>query len=682
MKKLKTIYKALIIFLIVSACTEEDRSLDFLENIAPPSNVAATYNLTQDNSGLVTITPTADGTTMFDVDFGDSSPIAEGIEPGKNVQHTYAEGSYNVKIIAYNSKGDAVEATQDLVVSFKAPQNLVATIENDAAVSKKVNVTATAEFAATYEFYSGETGVDQPVATANIGEALSYQYATAGTYSVKVVAMGGAIETTEYTVDFEVTEILAPIASAGTPPARNDADVISLFSDAYTDITDIDYNPNWGQQTIYTAFDLAGDAMIQYSNLNYQGIDFANNVQDASSMETLHIDIWTADATSIDIYPISSTSAEYFVTKQLVVDQWNSFEIPLSEFTDQGLVISDLKQFKFVGSGSVFIDNLYFHKPPSSGVSTLIVQDFEGAAPAFTDFGNIAPIEVVANPDTSGINSTSLTAKMVKSAGAETWAGAFFDVATPIDPVNYNKITIKTYTAKTGATVRFKMENSADNTQFHEVDATTTVANGWEELSFDISSANTAFTYDRLVIFFDFGNSGDDTVYYYDEVTLVNNTGGGSNPAVVFQDFEGTAPAFTDFGNIAPIEVVANPDASGENTTSMVAKLVKSAGAETWAGAFFDGAALDVANYSKVTVKTYSPKSGATVRFKIENSADNTQFVEVDATTSVVNGWEELTFDISSASASITYDRIVIFFDFGNSGDDSIYYYDELALTN
>ena len=30
----------------------------------------------------------------------------------------------------------------------------------------------------------------------------------------------------------------------------------------------------------------------------------------------------------------------------------------------------------------------------------------------------------------------------------------------------------------------------------------------------------------------------------------------------------------------------------------------------------------------------------------------------------------------------VTYDRVVIFFDFGNSGDDTVYFYDEFALTN
>ena len=68
MKKIKTIYKALLVLLVVIACTDE-RSLDFLDTVSVPSNVSAVYNITQDNTGLVTITPTADGATTFDVYF-------------------------------------------------------------------------------------------------------------------------------------------------------------------------------------------------------------------------------------------------------------------------------------------------------------------------------------------------------------------------------------------------------------------------------------------------------------------------------------------------------------------------------------------------------------------------------------------------------------------------------------
>ena len=377
MKKLKTIYKALIILIFVSACTEDERSLDFLDNITAPTNVAAVYNITQDNSGLVTITPTAEGAASFDITFGDGTTEPESIEAGKSVQHTYAEGNYQITIVAYNTKGDTTSATQDLVVSFLAPQNLVVTIDNDAAITKQVNISATADFATTYEFYSGEIDVDQPVATANIGEALSYQYTNAGTYAVKVIAKGGAIETTEYATDFEVTEILAPLEAA-PQPVNSQSDVISIYSDSYTNPTTIDYYPNWGQTTAYSEIEVQGNKVIQYSNITYQGIDFATNPIDASAMEFVHIDVWTAQDIDAKLSPISSGPNETAYDLELNKDQWTSFDIPISFFTDANpnLDFADLIQFKLEGvpsgEGSIFIDNLYLYKVPS-GVQTGIV---------------------------------------------------------------------------------------------------------------------------------------------------------------------------------------------------------------------------------------------------------------------------------------------------------------------
>ena len=513
MKTFKYILSLILITTLIWSCNEDNfGDTNFLDSITVPSNVAAVYSITQDNSGLVTITPTAEGASSFDVYFGDATAEPENVEAGSNVQHTYAEGSYQVKVVAYNTKGDTAEATQDLIVSFKAPQNLVVTVENDIAISKQVNITASADYAVTYEFYSGEANVTQPVATTNIGDVINYQYTAAGTYDVIVIAKGGAIETTEYTATFEVTEILAPITSAITPSPRNSADVISIFSGAYTDISDVDFNPNWGQQTVYTAFDLNGDAMIQYSDLNYQGIDFSTNVQDASSMETLHLDVWTADATSIDIYPISSSSAEFFVTKELVADQWNSIEIPLTDFTSQGLVISDLKQFKFVGAGSVFIDNFYFYKESSSPVAGVTPLTFESDFELSSFDGG--EMSIVANPDTNG-NASSMVAQLIKNAG-QPWAGSKITIPTPFD-VSNTTITAKVWSPRAGLNLLLKFEDATpwpSTVASAEITATTTVANGWEELTFDFSGISTSVDFTNLVLIMDNGTQGDGSSEY------------------------------------------------------------------------------------------------------------------------------------------------------------------------
>ncbi|KOY52289.1 PKD domain containing protein [Polaribacter dokdonensis DSW-5] len=683
MKKMKNIYKFFFLLLVVVACEEDLRDTSFADNMAPPSEVTASYAITQDNTGSVTITPTAQGAVSFEIFFGDNSDSAT-LNQGESVEHIYAEGTYQVIVAASNLAGDVVETVQQLVVSFQAPQNLVVVLENDVAVSKQVNITATADFAAMFEFNSGETGVSQPVVSGNIGETISYVYANPGTYSVVVTAKGGAIATTDFAVDFEVTEILAPTEAAPVAPARNDTDVVSIFSDVYTDVTLNELPTSWSAGN-FEATSVDSDNVWKLTTLDFLGIvtNYDTGI-DLSGMEMMHIDYWVPEGTTNELFvKIVNTvdgGEDIESLGTTVGGSWQSIDIDMTGFDGGNLANKEKITQILIDSdgiaGNVYVDNFYFYKAPSS-IVTSTVQDFEGTAPTFTVFGNIAATEVIANPDASGENTSANVAKLTKTAGSEVWAGTFFETSTPLDFNNYSKISVKTWSPKTGAQVKLKLEN-ADASVTHEVDMNTTVSNSWEELLYDFSAAPAA-DYVRVVIFFDFGNAGDDSVYYYDEINLVDDSG--VSAGLTFQDFEGTAPTFTVFGNIADTQVITNPDQSGINTTANVAQLTKTAGSEVWAGTFFEvGSALDLNNYSKISVKTWSPKSGAVVKLKLEN-ADASVTHEVDLNTSVANSWEELTYDFSAAPTG-DYVRVVIFFDFGNAGDDSVYYYDELQLKN
>jgi len=374
MKTFKYILSVMLFVAAVISCTEEEfGSDDFVSTAVAPTNVSSLFEVTQDNTGTVTITPNSEGAVYYNLYLGDGTADPIRVEQGKNLTHVFPEGTYEIKSVAYGITGLITEATNQLVVSFKAPENLVVEILNDPVITKQVNVLANADHAASFDVYYGEEGNDEPV-SANIGETASYVYQEPGTYTIRVVAMGAAIETTEYTEEFVVTEILQPLVSAPEPAIRNEADYISIYSDAYNNVADSDYNPDWGQSgqgSGYAEFDLDGDKMLNYINLSYQGIDLGS-AQDASSMEMLHIDVWTASDMSIDIFPLPEgvvPEDERFVTKTLVANEWNSFDIPMSEFTDQGLPVDNLKQFKFTGApwaeGTVFIDNLYFYKAPS-----------------------------------------------------------------------------------------------------------------------------------------------------------------------------------------------------------------------------------------------------------------------------------------------------------------------------
>ncbi len=155
---------------------------------------------------------------------------------------------------------------------------------------------------------------------------------------------------------------------------------------------------------------------------------------------------------------------------------------------------------------------------------------------------------------------------------------------------------------------------------------------------------------------------GSAAVHYFDDMTLIE--AGGATQSL--EDFEGTAPTFTGFGGTTTT-VIDNPDASGENTSVKVAESTKALGAETWAGSFFDLAApIDLMAYPSISLKTWSPAAGASIILKLENQANADENVEVSVNTTIANAWETLTFDFSGAAAG-TYDRVVLFFDFGVS---------------
>ncbi|MBG6110803.1 hypothetical protein IWX84_001685, partial [Flavobacterium sp. CG_9.10] len=86
-------------------------------------------------------------------------------------------------------------------------------------------------------------------------------------------------------------------------------------------------------------------------------------------------------------------------------------------------------------------------------------------------------------------------------------------------------------------------------------------------------------------------------------------------------DFESSTVtyAFTDFDGGAAT-VVANPQMSGINTSSKVAKMVKGAG-QPWAGSkFLMGSTVDFSTNKVFKVKVFSPVAGKKLLLKFEGA--------------------------------------------------------------
>lgn len=156
-----------------------------------------------------------------------------------------------------------------------------------------------------------------------------------------------------------------PTVAAPTP-TRNPADVISVFSDTYTNIAGTEFNPNWGQSTTVSQLPIAGNNTLLYSGLNYQGTQFGNNL-DASGMTHLHLDFWTNNSSALNVYLISPGPVEKPYTLTVPTSGWASIDIPLADFNP--VALNNLIQFKFDGNGDIYLDNLYFYKTSGGGTS-------------------------------------------------------------------------------------------------------------------------------------------------------------------------------------------------------------------------------------------------------------------------------------------------------------------------
>ncbi|MFM7006906.1 MAG: T9SS type A sorting domain-containing protein [Flavobacteriales bacterium] len=159
-------------------------------------------------------------------------------------------------------------------------------------------------------------------------------------------------------------------------------------------------------------------------------------------------------------------------------------------------------------------------------------------------------------------------------------------------------------------------------------------------------------------------------------------------------DFEpngfGANWAWTSFENgpNAPLEMVQNPNPSGINLSSNVAKFTALVNGAPWAGfESVHGQGIGVFNLTaancQIKMMVYkSVISNVGLKFATPSGASTG---EILVSNTLVNQWEELTFNFTnviSAPSSIGIDQIIIFPDFGQRSDNNICYIDNIKFSN
>ena len=192
-----------------------------------------------------------------------------------------------------------------------------------------------------FEGFSTPVEIQIPNTLINQWEELTFNFSASigNTYSRIVIIPDFAARSVDHVIYFDNIQVpngvpAGPLPEPTTvPPTPTHAaeNVISIYSDSYTNIAGTNFNPNWGQSTIVTVdYVAAGNNTLKYTNLNYQGTQYAN--QNVSLFQYFHIDFWTPNATNLSFFLISTGPVETPYILPITSESWVSIDIPLSAF--------------------------------------------------------------------------------------------------------------------------------------------------------------------------------------------------------------------------------------------------------------------------------------------------------------------------------------------------------------
>ncbi|MDB5205175.1 MAG: hypothetical protein JWR72_250 [Flavisolibacter sp.] len=678
---------AFLLFVAAGCKKEVNDDVSFAQTGNAPDQLSALFEITQDNTGMVTITPNGAGAISYDVYFGDNaSTTFVKVAAGKNVTHKYAEGVYNVKLVGHAINGKTAEATKQLTVAFRAPENLEFTVTVDPANSMKVSVTAKALYETNFKVYYGDVPNEVPVSFIE-GDVLTHTYATVGTYQVKVVAFSGGAATTELIKPITIVNpVLLPITFESST-------VVYGFSNFGGGNVTVVNNPQ--SNGINTSTRVG--RMVKSADQVYGGslitlgspIDFsANKVfrmkvfsPRVGAKVLLKVENLTNGAVSFE-KEVSTTVAntwEDLAFDYSAINTSNAYHKVVLIF-DNGTMGDGSANFTFL-----FDDIRLTNVLPSALLTLPVTFDNPNVIYGTTDFGGNVTVDA-----TDPLSATNKVKKTTKPNGAQTWAGTTLgQLATALPfSATATQMSVRVYSPAAGLPVLLKVEDKANNARSVETIAMTTVANAWETLVFNFANnsagtqaLNLSFTYNVVNIFFDFNTAGNGKVFYWDDVTFVAPAPATLSLPLTFESAT-LNYTFTNFdGGVTT--VIANPQSGGINTSTKVARMVKNAG-QTWGGSLI---ALDnPINFSTqktFKMKVFSPRVGAKVLLKVENLTNSTISFEKEVTTTVANGWEELTFDYSAIPVANSYQKIVLIFDNGTMGNGSAnftFLFDDITL--
>ena len=483
----------------------------------------------------------------------------------------YAEGSSNNKYLEiYNASGAEVNMSDYAVVRLNggstSPDTFVMNgtlgayeVYTIANASADATILAVADTTGSATFYNGDdaltlvnvatmTAIDiigvpgtDPGSEWAVGSGSTKEHTLVRMSSVTAGQTDWAVGATEWNVYPQNTwdyagshaSICAEFPTAGAPtPTADAADVISLFSNAYTDVTVDTWRTGWSNATL-TDIQLGTDDVKRYTSLDFVGIEAvgANSI-DASGMDHISFDAWTPNATTYRIKLVDFGADNAFgggddsehevVINSPGLSSWNTHQIALSDMTGLSAT-SNISQIIFsalpTAGATLYVDNIYFYQTPEP-----------------------APMTAAAAPTADAVDVISLFSNTYTDVTVDTWRTGWSNAT--LEDIQVAGDDVKKYSALDFVGIETVGANSID-------------ASGMDYFTFDAWTPN-ATTYRVKLVDFGADNAfggGDDTEH---EIAFANPTQETwTNHTINLSDFTG----LTGKSNISQIIFSALPTA-------------------------------------------------------------------------------------------------------------------------
>ena len=229
-----------------------------------------------------------------------------------------------------------------------------------------------------------------------------------------------------------------PLVAAPTPPARNAADVVSVFSNVYSNVALGELPTVWSQLTAFTPVMIQGNSTWKMTGCEFLGMvtNYGSGV-DLSSMEKMHIDYWTPDTNGIGVKIVNTIDGGEAIASlgTTVTGSWQSIDVDMSAFAalPNKAKITQLLIDPSAPS-TLFIDNFYFYKAPSGSTCSDGIQN--GDETGIDCGGSCSPC-VVSDPIVAAPTPPERNAADVISV----FSNAYSNVALGELPTDWSQLT-------------------------------------------------------------------------------------------------------------------------------------------------------------------------------------------------------------------------------------------------